>query len=123
MFMFSSFSPENIVYTICFTPSSGTTHNIDQVPPHDLRCQRKKMLSVLPVPVPCVQELKISLADEFCSLQRQISPLPFHQIVSQPSQVGLDDFKQLIFRFGIAVSPLMQEHRDFARLIGLRSHK
>src|SRR5690349_24588484 len=74
-------------------PASGV---IDQQTAHCSRCDRKEMLTILPVSLTRLDETKIDFVHQGGGLERVIRPLTSHQTPGKHMQVRQDECEQTL---------------------------
>ena len=81
------------------------TRGVDENPPHDPRRHRKEVSSVLPLQLANVHQPKIRLVHERGRLERMAGALPSHVTAGEPTELVVDERRELIERRLVAAAP------------------
>jgi hypothetical protein len=92
----------------CFARSREVHENA----PHQSGGHRKKMGAVLPLHLLEIDQPQVRFVDKRCRLKRVARPLRRHLSPRQPSQLVVDDRKELLQCGLVAVFPFGEEARD-----------
>jgi len=89
---------------------------IDQDAPHRARTYGEEVRPVLPGWVRRFEETQVCLVHQGCGLQRMVRPFMSYVVLSQPTQLVIDQRYELIERALIAFTPGVEQFRYVASL-------
>lgn len=85
---------------------------LDQDPAHQLRRDREEMGPVLPLHPVVVHEAHVGFVDQSSGLEAVSLALTSHVAVRKTSELGIDDWRELLERASIAVTPGTEQRTD-----------